>query len=165
MDVLTCVTCGTRLTEPLDLLPELPPRPAYDGRENPDGSRHAPATVPRGRYAVDPKACGAPYVPHPDPEWVGAAHPGNGAMGDPDGQGFLMSAGPRDTLVVHPEDTRGWLSANPAVQEIGCCGVPGREGPNEVCAGCGAVVATLFAECSGPYETHFLPDAVRAESA
>ncbi|MCX5051264.1 MULTISPECIES: hypothetical protein [unclassified Streptomyces] len=165
MNVLMCAACGTRLTEPLRLLPEVPPRPEYDGRKNPDGSRRAPSTVPRGAYAVDPEPCGAPYVPHPDPDWCDAAHPGNACMGDPDGQGFLMSAGPRDTLVVHPEDTRGHLSANPALREIGCCGAPGREGPNEVCAGCGAVAATLFSDCTGPYETHFLPDAVRVAAA
>jgi hypothetical protein len=45
---------------------------------------------------------------------------------NPDGQGFMMTAGPRDTLAVHPEDTRGRLRADPASQEIGCCDAPGR---------------------------------------
>lgn len=138
----------------------LPERPEYDGRKHPDGSRHAPSTVPRGTYAVDPEPSGAPYVPHPDPEWMGAAVPGV-CVDDPDGPGCLMSAGPRDTLVVNPEDTRGLLERNPAVMESACCGPTGREGPNQVCPGCGAEAATLFAECYGPYETHFLPDAVR----
>ncbi len=31
--MLTCAACGTRLTEPLRLLPELPPRPAFDGTD------------------------------------------------------------------------------------------------------------------------------------
>ncbi|MFC4463841.1 hypothetical protein ACFPH6_04525 [Streptomyces xiangluensis] len=85
MNVLTCVTCRTRLTRPLRLrlLPEVPTRPEHDGRKNPDG-----------------------------------------AMGDPDGQGFMTTAGPRDTLAVHPEDTRGRLRADPPSQEIGCCGAP-----------------------------------------
>ncbi|MCH5674330.1 hypothetical protein [Streptomyces gilvus] len=161
MNVLIRAAREARLTEPPRALPDVPPRPEYDSAKNPDGSRRAPATVPRGTYAVDPEPCGAPYVPHPDPEWCGTAHPGNACMGDPDGPGFLISAGPRDTLVVHPEDTRGWLSDNPALEEIGCCGAPGREGPNEVCGGCGVVVATLFSDCAGPYETHFLPGAVR----
>ncbi|WNM33631.1 hypothetical protein RKE30_26205 [Streptomyces sp. Li-HN-5-11] len=47
-------------------------------------------------------------------------------VGDPDGQGFMVTAGPRDTSVVHPEDPRGRLRAVPASQEIGCCGEPGR---------------------------------------
>ncbi|MEU6555787.1 hypothetical protein ABZ915_36890 [Streptomyces sp. NPDC046915] len=164
MNVLVCAACGRRLSEPLRLLPVLPERPWYDGRKGPDGSRHAPSTVPRGTYAVDPEPSGAPYVPHPDPEWMGAAVPGL-VVADPDGPGCLMSAGPRDTLVVHPDDTRGFLERNPAFVEVGCCGPPGQEGPNELCPGCGAEAATLFADCSGPYETHFLPDAVRTVPA
>jgi hypothetical protein len=163
--LLLCTACGHRLTEPLRLLPEVPPRPEYEGRKNPDGSRHAPATMPRGTYAVDPEPCGAPYVPHPDPDWCDAANPGNVCMGDPDGQGFLMSAGPRDTLVVHPGDARERLEHNPATTEFGCCGPPGREGPNAVCGGCGAVAATEFRDCTGAYETHFLPEAVRVSGA
>ncbi|MGW2763843.1 hypothetical protein [Streptomyces sp. NPDC001275] len=164
MNVLVCAACARHLTQPLRPLPELPPRPEYDGRKNPDGSRHAAPTVPPGTYAVDPEPCGAPFVPHPDPEWAGDAVPGV-CVGDPDGPGCLMSAGPRDTLVVGPEDTVGFLSYNPACREHGCCGATGQEGPNQVCAGCGAVVATLFGECYGPYETHFLPGAVRAVPA
>lgn len=122
--MLTCAACGSRLTEPLRFLPELPPRPEYDHRENPDGSRHAPSTVPRRTYAVDPEPCGAPYVPHPDPDWCEAANPGNSCLGDPDGPGFLTSAGPRGILLTHPADTRA------------------------------------YADCSGAYETDFLPDAV-----
>nr|WP_206327165.1 hypothetical protein [Streptomyces sp. S3(2020)] len=161
---MTCAACGTRLTEALRLLPELPPRPEYDGRKGPDGFRRPPSTVPRGAFAVDPEPSGAPYVPHPDPEWCDSANPGNSCMGDPDGQGFLTSAGPRGTLVTHPEDSRDHLADNPARQEIGCCGPPGREGPNSLCPGCGSVVATLYADCTGAYETDFLPDAVRVEA-
>ncbi|MEU6348773.1 hypothetical protein ABZ896_05550 [Streptomyces sp. NPDC047072] len=134
MNVLTCATCASPLTGPLRLLPEVPPRPVYEGYKNPDGSRHPPATVPRGAYAVDP---------------------------EPSGEGCLMSAGPRGTLVTHPEDSRAHLTDNPALDEIGCCGPPGREGPNSLCAECGSVVATLYADCTGAYETDFLPDAVR----
>ncbi|MGW2638035.1 hypothetical protein [Streptomyces sp. NPDC001348] len=161
MDLLLCAACGRRLSEPLRPLPVLPERPERVGGKNPDGSRHAPSTVPRGTYAVDPEPSGAPYVPHPDPEWPGAAVPGL-SIADPDGPGSLMSAGPRDTLVVHPEDTDGLLEPNPAsFAENVCCGPLGMEGPNRLCPGCGAEVATLLADCVGPYETHFLPDAVR----
>jgi hypothetical protein len=157
VNVLVCAACGRRLSEPLRLLPELPERPEYDGLKNPDGSRHAPSTVRRGTYTVDPEPCGVPYVPHPDPESDehGSATDCYLLNGE-----ILVSAGPRDTLVVHPEDTRGHLAHNPASTEFGCCGAPGREGPNQVCGGCGAVVATRFSECYGRYETHFLPDAV-----
>ncbi|MFF7951517.1 hypothetical protein [Streptomyces griseorubiginosus] len=131
MNVPTCADCGTRLTGPLRLLPEWPPRPESDGRKG------------------------------PDPGWCDAADPGNTCLGNPDGPGCLVSAGPRGTLVTHPEDARAYLSGDPEVTEFGCCGPPGLEGPNELCAGCGAVVATLYADCSGPYETGFLPDVVR----
>lgn len=161
--MLLCAACDQPLTEPLRLLPEVPERPRHDGRENSDGSRHAPSTMPRGTYAVDPEPVGAPYVPHPDPEWTGPAQPGHLSMADPDGPGDLISAGPRDTLIVHPEDTRGRLTPHPDpdADELGCCGAPGRKGPNEVCGACGAVVATRFSECYGTHGTHFLPDAVR----
>jgi hypothetical protein len=164
VNVLVCAACGRRLSPPLRRLPELPERPRRDGRKLPDGSRHAPSTVPQGMYSVDPEPSGAPFVPHPDPDWMGAAVPGTVVL-DPDGPGCLMSAGRRDTWVVHPEDTRGYLAPNDAVEDFGCCGPPGRQGPNFVCPGCGAAVATLFADCSGPYETHFLPDAVRTVPA
>ncbi|MFF4590075.1 hypothetical protein [Streptomyces sp. NPDC001388] len=132
MNVLVCAACGCRLTEPLRLLSELPPRPGYDGLPHPDGSRHAPPTMPRGTYAT-------------------RMHDGE----------LMISAGPRGTLVVHPDDTRGRLRRNPASKEPTCRGLPGSEGPNQVCEGCGAVVATQFSECYTRHETHFLPDAVQ----
>ncbi|WP_053743065.1 hypothetical protein [Streptomyces sp. NRRL WC-3618] len=114
---LLCTACGHPLTEPLRRLPELPQRPEYDGLPGPDGSRHAPPTVPRGTCAVDPEPSGAPFVPHPEPQWEGAAIPGL-CMSNPDGDGCLMSAGPRDPLVTHPEDTAGRLSRNPGSSEV-----------------------------------------------
>ncbi|MFE1026433.1 hypothetical protein ACFW5I_18005 [Streptomyces sp. NPDC058818] len=164
MDVLLCTACGHRLTEPLRLLPEVPPHPEYDGLKNPDGSRHAPPTLPPGRYAVVPEPSGAPYVPHPDPEWEGATLPGV-SVGEPDGPRTMVSRGPRGTLVVNPEDARERLSGNPDAQESGCCGALGMEGPNQVCGGCGAAVATWHSECYGPWEIRFLPEAVRVASA
>lgn len=159
--MLTCAACGSRPTEPLRLLPEAPIRPECDGRADPDGFRPAPPTVARGSWSVDPEPCGAPHAPHPDPERCDAANSGNSCMGDPDGEGFPTFAGPHGTLVTHPEDSRAYLTGNPAPAEIGCCGPPGREGPNELCAGCGAVRATLYAGCACAHETGFLPEAVR----
>ncbi|MQY39427.1 hypothetical protein SRB17_74540 [Streptomyces sp. RB17] len=161
MNVLVCAACGRRLSPPLRLLPELPERPEYDGQ---DGARQAPSTVPRGTYAVDPEPSGGPYVPHPDPEWMGAARPG-AVMLDPDSPGCLMSAGPRDTLVVHPADDRGFLSPNADVRSNGCRSLPEGDGPDGVCPGCGVGAASSFSSCTGPYETHFLPDAVRTVPA
>ncbi|SDP13232.1 hypothetical protein SAMN04487981_11723 [Streptomyces sp. cf386] len=161
MNVLLCTACGHRLTKPLHRLSEVPQRPEYDGLPNPDGSRHAPPTVPEGAYVVDPEPCGAPYVPDPDPLAKSTRHQDGFAV---NGE-ILVSAGPRGTLLVNPEDTHGRLAYNPASHEPGCCGAPGREGPNQVCGECGAVVGTRFSECYGPFETHFLPEAVHVEVA
>ncbi|MEV5318944.1 hypothetical protein AB0K92_15050 [Streptomyces sp. NPDC052687] len=163
MNVLVCAACGRPLTEPVRLLPGLPGRPAYDGLPNPDGSRHAPPTVPRGTDAVDPRPSGAPYVEDPDP-LAERDHSVDTHL--PAENGFpMISAGSRDTLVVNPEDTYGRVTYNPASGDHCCCGLGGKDGPNQLCAGCGAVVATQFSECYGPFETHFLPDAVRVEAA
>ncbi|MFE9624964.1 hypothetical protein [Streptomyces sp. NPDC006527] len=62
---LPCTARGRRLGEPLR---PLPARPRHDGRKNPDGSRHAPSTVPRGSCAADPEPAGAPFAPHPGRE-------------------------------------------------------------------------------------------------
>ncbi|MFV0133471.1 hypothetical protein ACLGIH_09585 [Streptomyces sp. HMX87] len=163
MNVLLCASCGHRLTGPLRPLPEVPERPEYDGLPNPDGSRHAPSTVPLGGYAVDPEPSGAPYEPHPDPDWDGSTSPGL-VVSDEDGR-TLVSRGPRGTLVLNPEDAHGRTSGNPDVQEVGCCGAPGMAGPNRVCGGCAAVLGTWHSECYGPYELRLLPDAVRATPA
>ena len=44
----------------------------------------------------------------------------------------------------------GWANAS------GCCGPTGTDGLNRACA-CGARVATLAADCFGPYELHLDP--------
>uniref|UniRef100_A0AAU1HT99 Threonine synthase n=1 Tax=Streptomyces sp. NBC_00180 TaxID=2903632 RepID=A0AAU1HT99_9ACTN len=52
MNVLLCATCGTRLTEPVRRLDEMPPCPDRDGFADADKPRPGPASVPRGAYAV-----------------------------------------------------------------------------------------------------------------
>jgi len=86
--VFLCAKCGTELTPRLTALPAVPEMP--EGRD--EKTRRAPATVPRGHYAV----------------------------------------------------------------ESGCCGPTGTDGLNRACA-CGARVATLAADCFGPYELHLDP--------
>jgi hypothetical protein len=76
-------------------------RPEFDGRIGPDGYRRAPATMNQGFYALEPEPWGAPFPP--TDECV-AVFPGGPAVADPDGDGFLMSAGPRNTIVLHPDD-------------------------------------------------------------
>ncbi|MFF0627184.1 hypothetical protein [Streptomyces sp. NPDC004296] len=59
-------------------------------------------------------------------------------------------------MLVHPDAAAGlqplpnWENSN------GCCGPTGDEGLNRACP-CGAPVATLAADCFGPYELHLDP--------
>lgn len=162
MNVLLCVACGRRLTEPVRLLPEVPERPGYDGMPGDDGQRHAPATLPRGTYAVDPEPSGAPFVPCEDEDAYTGAYPGGPWMSE--GGVLLVAAGPRNSFVLHPDDVLP-LDFHPDLDRLGgCCGPSGDKGVNRVCA-CGAEVATVFGDCYGPYETHLDADAVRAEAA
>jgi hypothetical protein len=61
-------------------------------------------------------------------------------------EGFVISAGTRDTVVVHPEDAPGLQPLPDWKNSSGCCGPAGYEGLNRACA-CGAPVATLAADC------------------
>ncbi|MCD9876645.1 hypothetical protein [Streptomyces guryensis] len=65
----------------------------------------------------------------------------------------------------NPDGSRHIPSTPPTPGPDGARTGPGRlmsAGPrdNEVCPGCGAEVATRFAERHGPYGTHCLPEAV-----
>lgn len=70
--------------------------------------------------------------------------------------GFVISAGPRNTVVVHPDDVPDLLPLPQWENSTGCCGPNGTEGPNRACP-CGARIATLAADCFGPYEVHLDP--------
>ncbi|SEM15262.1 hypothetical protein [Streptacidiphilus jiangxiensis] len=157
MTVFHCTTCATALTNDLAELPRLPAFPEFDGRVQADGLRRAPSTVPAGYFAVQPEPWGAPFAPTDD---CVAAYPGGPCMTDPDGDGFLVSAGPRDTVVIHPDDAPE-LRPDPDYRDAGCCGLRGTEGMNRFCPGCGAEVGTQVSECYTPYELHLDPGRVR----
>lgn len=161
MNVLLCATCGTRLTEPVRQLDEPPEYPGWDGLPGPDGRRHGPASVPRGTYVVDPLPFGGPFEPvGPDEEYDGVVP---GGMWMSDERGFLVSAGPRGTYVLHPDDVLA-ITPHPESHRLtGCCGPDGRAGVNHLC-GCGAQVAIVAADCTSRYETRLVPDAVRVEA-
>ncbi|MGN9762912.1 hypothetical protein [Streptomyces sp. SD31] len=163
MNVLLCATCGTRLTEPVRRLDEMPPYPGGDGLPDLDDPRPGPPSVPRGTYAVDPHPFGAPYVPYDGPvgEYAGVS-PGGGWKSD--ARGLLLSAGPHGTYVLHPLDAVGLAPHTDGTRLVGCCGPDGTRGVNHVCA-CGAEVAIVAADCSIPCETRFVPDAVHVEAA
>ncbi|MFE5627369.1 hypothetical protein ACFQ8S_35555 [Streptomyces virginiae] len=154
MTIFHCASCGARLTADLRQIDEVPQRPARDGLPV-DGVRRAPATMPRGFYAVDPDPTGAPFVPSQDQDSFIPAYPGGPSMNN---EGIeMVSGGPRNTLLLHPEDMPdlSWLSTG----EVNCCGAPGDMGPNRGCR-CGAPIGTEMSECYTPYELHLVPGAV-----
>jgi hypothetical protein len=138
--VYLCAKCSTELTPELRRLHAVPDVPADPDRTK--GEVLAPSTVPRGYYAIEPEPWGAPYAPGRDP-W---SHAG----------GSCVSAGPRNTVVIHPEDAPLLQPLPGNGNGIGCCGPSGMYGPNRACP-CGTVVATLTADCLGPYELHLDP--------
>lgn len=163
MTVFLCAACAAPLTEDLVRLEYVPARPGYDGHKQADGERRAPSTVERGRYAVDPDPSGAPFVPAPTEECV-EAYPGGPCKSDPDGPGFLISAGPRNTILLHPDDAVALVPHPEDERRTGCCGPTGDDGVNWICP-CGNEVATLMADCWTPYELHLVPDRVRPTEA
>ncbi|GHE33833.1 hypothetical protein GCM10017778_16080 [Streptomyces vinaceus] len=155
MTVFLCVNCGGSLTPNLTPLPAVPSAPDEEARDK--ESRRAPAPLPQGHYAIETEPWGAPYVPHPDQEKGGPAQPRGPWRSD---EGVAMvSAGPRNNIVIHPEDAPDLRPLPDGEKSGGCCGPSGDRGLNRACP-CGARVATLAADCFGPYELHL--DAMRA---
>ncbi|MEV7612417.1 hypothetical protein [Streptomyces sp. NPDC089799] len=111
----------------------------------------AAATLPQGHYAIETEPWGAPYVPHPDQGYTGPRQPRGHWTVD---QGVtVLSAGPRGNIVIHPEDAPALRPLPDWENSGGCCGPSGDSGLNRACP-CGARVATLAADCFGPYELH-----------
>ncbi|MEU0008550.1 hypothetical protein ABZ079_30925 [Streptomyces sp. NPDC006314] len=162
MDILLCAACGHRLTEPVRRLDGMPEFPDWDGLPGPDGQRLPPARLSRGTYAVDPLPHGAPFVPAPKDEEYDGVVPGGKWMSDE--RGLLVSAGPRDTYVLHPLDVPELVFHPDSWRHIGCCGPDGEHGANRLCP-CGAEVAIVAADCTSEYATRFVPDAVRTVPA
>ncbi len=160
MTVFVCVACESPIAGPLTELAEVPARPRFDGSVQADGYRRAPATVPLGFFALEPEPWGAPLVPSEECHTVFAGGP---CLGDPDGDGFLVSAGPRDTVVLHPDDAPG-LRPNFGAEHVGCCGFHGQAGVNRWCP-CGAEVGTEISDCCTAYELHLDPARVRPVAA
>ncbi|MFE3458553.1 hypothetical protein ACFXKD_13505 [Nocardiopsis aegyptia] len=159
MTVFLCSTCGTTITPELAELAAVPDVGANDDRD--EETRRAQSTVPRGHYAIDPEPWGPPYVVQDDQEDPKPANPRGPVvsevfMGSEGGEVFLISAGTRHTVVVHPADAADLRIPPTGENSRGCCGPTGDEGLNRACT-CGAPVATLAADCYGPYELHLDP--------
>ncbi|MGW1711254.1 hypothetical protein ACWCP8_38905 [Streptomyces sp. NPDC002206] len=158
MTVFYCTKCGTALTGDLATLPTVPDvDDPDDGRDKKTG--RARSTIPRGHYAIDPDPWGAPFVPAVEPRQH-ARRTGRELLRLQSGTGTTVSAGQRDSVVVHPDDVLPRLNSFKCGDNwTGCCGPTGTHGPNLACA-CGSRLATWAADCLGPNELHL--DPVRA---
>jgi uncharacterized protein YlaI len=50
-------------------------------------------------------------------------------------------------FILHPDDVPGTALHPDSARLAGCCGLHGQDGPNLVCADCGAHVATKESDC------------------
>jgi hypothetical protein len=143
MTVFTCARCEAVLTEDLAELPLADlgqPVVPYELASGED----CPAWVPRGSFAVDPDPHGPPYVPSAT-------------------EREMISAGPRNTVLISPEDLIVHALTPDLNRRNGCCGLDGRGGPNLVCT-CGTEFATESSDCYTARVVHLEPYAVvRAE--
>lgn len=158
MTAFYCSRCHARLTPDLVELPAIP-EVSQDCEDRDPETRRAPSTMPRGHYAIESTPWGAPYVPHPDQESEEVAQ-ARGLMRIED-EVLMVSAGQRNDIVIHPLDAASLQPLPNWENSIGCCGPAGDHGLNRACP-CGAPVATLAADCYGPYELHLNPLRVSA---
>lgn len=152
--VFYCSKCGAAITPELTALPEVPEVSGLDD-PRPKGPRRAPATVPRGCFAIEHSPWGAPFVRQVDQDHPVPSQPRGPLMATED-DGFVLSAGARDTVVLHPDDAPRLVALPGWENGLGCCGPTGIYGPNRACP-CGTRLATLAADCMGPYELHLDP--------
>ncbi|MFE2047461.1 hypothetical protein [Streptomyces sp. NPDC059459] len=158
MTVFHCAGCWAALTGELLVLPCVPEVDDPDHGRDPNTGR-AHSTVPCGYYAIDPDPWGAPWVP------VGESRRDVGGAGREllrTDTGVTESAGPRNSVVVHPDDVLPRLEPfTLGANWRGCCGPTGAHGPNLACV-CGSRLATWAADCLGPNELHLDPVRVHA---
>ncbi|MFD7838678.1 hypothetical protein [Streptomyces sp. NPDC059761] len=152
MTVFLCSMCGTAITPELAELATVPD--ISDDERDRDKETRPPSTVPRGHYVIVPEPWGPPYIVQDHQEDPRPAQSRGPVVCRE--EGFVIAAGTRHTVLVHPDDAAdiqplpNWENSN------GCCGPAGDEGLNRACP-CGAPVATLADDCSGPYELHLDP--------
>lgn len=152
MTVFYCAKCGAELTPDLQELPGIPDVSVHD-KDRHGKTRLAPSTVPRGSYAIDSEPWGAPFVA-PDAQTADVR--GSRALLMPPDMTGMVPAGPRNSVIVHPEDVPSLQLTGSLGIHHGCCGPLGTGGRNMTCM-CGARVATLAADCMGPHELHLDP--------
>ncbi|MFD5550040.1 hypothetical protein ACFWJQ_25375 [Streptomyces goshikiensis] len=153
MTVFLCSKCGTAITPQLAELAAVP-NISDDEHDRDKDTRRAPSTVPQGHYVIDAEPWGPPYVVQNDQEDPRPAQ-SRGLLVSGE-EGFVISAGVRGTVLMYPEDAPDLRPLPNWENSSGCCGPTGNEGLNRSCS-CGAAVATLAADCFGPYELHLDP--------
>lgn len=116
-------------------------------------TRLSPLTVPRGRYAIGTEPWGGPFAA-PDPMQPSAS--GSRTLLMPPDMTGMVSAGPGNSVTVHPDDMSTLQLIEAADIHWGCCGPLGTGGRDMACA-CGTLVATLAADCLGLHELHLDP--------
>lgn len=142
MTAFACGTCGLVVTA--DVSEVSFPHDAEVCDERPDPQPR----VRQGTFALDPEPFGPPFEPLPDNPQV------------------LVSAGPRGTVLVHPDDVLALRRHSDRRRLNGCCRLDGLDGPNLVCAGCGAEIATEQSDCwVSWHDLRLQPDAVIAVEA
>ncbi|WP_369182313.1 hypothetical protein [Streptomyces sp. Y1] len=151
MTVFLCAKCGTALTPELTELAAIPDIRVHERDQE---TRLLPSTLPRGYYAIDPEPWGGPYVLQADQEDPKPTH-SRGFLVSRE-EGWVIAAGPTGTVVVHPGDAPDLRPLPDMTGSAGCCGPTGESGLNQACP-CGAPVASLAADCFGPYELHLDP--------
>jgi hypothetical protein len=140
MAVFRCVACNQAVSRDVGLLAALPSSSEWDAGS---GERPDP-TIPCGSYSIDPEPFGAPFVPS------------TRLMADGCPESVRVAGGPRETVVLHPEDAAGLVDHADHRRQVGCCGPDGMNGPNKVC-GCGAEIGTLRADCWSSQELRLHP--------
>ncbi|GAA3624219.1 hypothetical protein ACLIYM_13055 [Streptomyces fenghuangensis] len=76
------------------------------------------------------------------------------------GEAGRGARGPRPVPVLNPGDLRGTRHTDDPARLNGCCGLDGMDGPNLLCARCGAELATESSDCWTWQQVALLPEAV-----
>ncbi|MEU8825204.1 hypothetical protein [Streptomyces sp. NPDC048636] len=144
MVVFRCRRCHGDLTVPVQEVPLPDADDAPAPYMLPEGEECPPRLCP-GSFAYDP--------PHAA-ERVFRPHAAGAALG-------LQRAG-LNGVVLARADVHGTELTSLRGRRNGCCGLDGCDGPNLVCRGCAAEVATEYSDCWTPQEVVLVPAAVEA---
>jgi len=144
MVVFRCRRCHGEVTAPVREVP-LPDADSAPAPYELAKGEECPPRMRPGTFAYDPPEAGEHVF---RPQVAGAA------LG-------LRRAG-LTGIVLARADVRGTELTSLRGRRNGCCGLDGCDGPNLVCRGCAADVATERSDCWTPQEVVLVPAAVEA---